>query len=254
MAYSPRSDLLTPTVAPDTQGLGPGITAGMNNFSSLVQLGLANKRQDQRDTKIWEQTLIRDKAKFDNDYSMLDKRTAISDKRDAANKQDLSEFSVGIWEGIKSTQPDLIDPEINDKFYGANANTRNALALTKQKELAEAMKSQMEADRRAEQQKAANTWTRAPGTNNIINGLGSVLAINQTYGPAGAPPDQGTGPDMWKGQGPALEAPQIPGWLGNMTVPKTFANPKKTQATEASTGPPAPRSAGSYYQGGTIQY
>jgi len=184
MAYSPRSDLLTPTVAPDTQGYGPGITAGMNNFSSLVTQGLANKRQDQRDQKLWDQTLIRDKANFDHDYSMMDRKDTLMDKREATSKQDLSEFSMGIWEAMKSQKPDLISPEVNDKFYGANANTRNALALTKQKELADAMKSQMEADRRTAQAKAANNWNQTPNPNNMINDLGSMTS-SKTQGQAG---------------------------------------------------------------------
>lgn len=247
MAYSPRSDLLTPSVAPDTQGYGPGITAGMNNFSSLVQQGLANKRQDQRDEKIWDQTLIRDKANYDHDYSMMDQRAAAADKKDAANKQDLSEYSVGLWEATKSQMPGLISPEVNDKFYGANANTRNALALTKQRELDEAMKSQMAANEREARTKAATTWSQIPGSNHLINGNGSVIPKGyQEYGPAGAA-NPGTGPNMWEGQGPTFDEPQTPSYFQRMPDRPVQPSPRPAQNPAPAPTGPAPTSPSSYY-------
>ena len=248
MAYSPRSDLLTPSVAPDTQGYGPGITAGMNNFSSLVQQGLANKRQDQRDQKIWEQNLSRDNASTANAYGMMDRREMLADKRDATSKQDLSEFSMGMWESMKSQKPDLITPEINEKFYGANANTRNALALAKQRELAVAMKSQQEENERAAKAKAANTWSQVPGSNHMINGNGSVIPKGyQDYGPAAAP-YQGDGSNMWEGQGPTLDGPVMPSYFSNM--PDRPVSPSARPAptpTPAPTGL-APTSPAGYYR------
>ncbi len=57
MAYNPNPNLYRPTVAPDTQGMGPGITAFSDNFGRYAAQGIQQKRSDERRTqdRAWQQ-------------------------------------------------------------------------------------------------------------------------------------------------------------------------------------------------------
>ena len=248
-AYSPRTDLLTPTVAPDTQGYGPGIAAGMSSFTSLVSQGIANKRQDQRDAKLWDQQLTRDKANYDHDYTMLDKRTAITDKKELASKQEESEFAAGAWEAIKAKMPDVITPDLNNKFYQGNDKTKNGLLVQSQAVFTAAMRSQLEADEREAKAKAAQTWAPAPSTDAYqINGLGNMVppirtkppsgfndmgnGVGAVYGPDGKPMN----PAYLLKQGPAGMEPAMPKPPPPLRIPPDRMIDKKPYRINMQTG------------------
>ncbi len=223
MAYNPNPNLYNPGVAPNTTGYGPGLAAGMSNFSNLVSQGINAKRQDERDQKIWNQTLTRDGLKYGQQSDLIDKRQGLMDKKEEASKQDLSDYTSGGWETIKNMMPGLVTPELNEKFYGGNANTKNALFVMKQKELDDARKSQMAANEMAAKAKAANTWNPVPVSDTeIVNDQGSIVypkkpapqagfqdlgnGTGAVYGPDGKPMN----PAYLLKQGPAGMEPALP--------------------------------------------
>lgn len=182
-AYSPRTDLLTPSVAPDTEGYGPGLTSGMNNFSRLMEMGITNQRQDDRDQLAYERKT-----------GMVDRSEGRADQKDLMSKSEQSDFAAGAWESIKMRMPGIISPELNDRFMSGSLGAKQGLVLQAQAAYTAAMKSE---EARIEDERSQKTFvTELPGTGRTIYGrgrsvMGSVDAFNN-YGPAG----QGYAPDQ----------------------------------------------------------
>lgn len=222
MAYSPRTDLLTPSVAPETQGYGPGLSAGVSNFANLVSQGLTAKRQDARDEKIWEQTLIRDKANYDHDYTMLNRREQQREQKELTGKQEEADFASGAWETIRQQMPEIITPEMNDKFVSGSLGTKRGLLVQGQAAFTRALAERQNEQERAAKQQAATSYGPIAGTNYVGNALGSALPLATTkpqagfqdlgngtgavYGPDGKPMN----PAYLLKQGPAGMEPALP--------------------------------------------
>ena len=193
-AYSPRTDLLTPSVAPDTQGYGPGLTSGMNNFSRLMEMGITNQRQDDRDQLAYERKT-----------GMVDRSEGRADKKDLMSKAEQSEFAAGAWEAIKMQMPDIISPELNDKFMSGGLGIKQGLVLQTQARLAAAMKSEMEAQERAAKATAGRQFTKIPGANYATNGLQVIPLPQYDYGSPETPASEGA--DLWNMQNNGLSYP-----------------------------------------------
>jgi hypothetical protein len=228
-AYSPRTDLLTPSVAPDTQGYGPGLTAGMNNFSRLMEMGITNQRQDDRDQLAYERKT-----------GMMDRSDYRADKKDLMSKAEQSDFAAGAWESIKMRMPGIISPELNDKFMSGGLGIKQGLVLQAQAAYTAAMKSEEAriADERAQKPFVIDL----PGVRRKIYGrgnsvMGSVDAF-ENYGPAG---EGATGAaDLWNMQNTGLSYPaeQSPFSHIMSIFPKPISN-TNLGIDETATGQPA---------------
>jgi hypothetical protein len=231
-AYSPRTDLLTPSVAPDTQGYGPGLTAGMNNFSRLMEMGITNQRQDDRDQLAYERKT-----------GMVDRSEGRADKKDLMSKSEQSDFAAGAWESIKMQMPDIISPDLNEKFSGGSLGAKQGLLLQAQARLAAAMKSEMEAKERAAKAAAASQWTKVPNTNYMTNGLSQTLPIGWTgYGAAaeGSTPAKPYG-GMFDGHPINLEpGPTGPNYFTNLPYAPRSITESALGLDDAAAGQTAP--------------
>lgn len=249
MAYSPRTDLLTPTVAPDTQGYGPGIAAGMSSFTSLVSQGLVAQRQDKREAKLWDQTLQRDQMGYDNKASLMSQRTGASESKELATKAEEADFAAGAWDAIKQRMPEVITPEMDEKFVSGSLGTKRGLLVQSQAALTAAMKSQMEEDERKAKAKAAQSWAPAPSTDAYqINELGNMVppirtkpaagfndmgnGVGAVYGPDGKPMN----PAYLLKQGPAGMEPAMPKPPPPLRIPPDRMIDKKPYRINMETG------------------
>ncbi len=249
MAYSPRTDLLTPHTAPDTQGYGPGIAAGMSSFSSLVSQGLTAQRQDQRDTKLWDQALQRDEANYANKASLMGQRTGMAQQKELATKAEEADFAAGAWDAIKQRMPEVITPEMDEKFVSGSLGTKRGLLVQSQAALTAAMKSEL-AKQQDEQDRQVFA-DQVPGTGKIVYGrgrnvMGSVDAW-QNQGPAGSPPAPGA--SMWEGQAPTFdEVPENPSYFQQMPGRPVKPSAQPALAPNPATpAAPAQRNAASYF-------
>ena len=211
-AYSPRTDLLTPSVAPDTEGYGPGLTAGMNNFSRLMEMGITNQRQDDRDQLAYERKT-----------GMVDRSENRADQKTLMTKADEVDFTDGLFDSIQMQMPNLISDEMNQRYRASSLPGKRAIALQAQASLAAAMKSQIEADRRAADRQDALDMVDVPESDRArMNANGSYIpptkrqpqpgfqdmggGIGAYYGPDGKPINA----DSLLRQGPAGIEPALP--------------------------------------------
>jgi hypothetical protein len=243
-AYSPRTDLLTPSVAPDTEGYGPGLTAGMNNFSRLMEMGITNQRQDDRD-----------QLAYDRKTGMVDRSEGRADQKTLMTKADEVDFTDGLFDSIQMQMPDLISDEMNQRYRASSLPGKRAIAMQAQASYAAAMKSEMEAKERAAKAAAATQFNRVPGSNYIANGMGQIIPLPaENYGVPGTP---ATGANMWEGQGPTFdELPASPSWFTNLPNRPVKPSAQPAPATglpgSAPTAAPSRRdsSAANYYNMG----
>ena len=230
-AYNPSSNLLTPHTLPDTQGYGPGITAGMNNFSRLMEQGIANKRQDQRDAKLWDQTLMRDEAKYGQASSLMAQKTATAEKKDMLSKVEEAQFTDGIWEGIRTQMPDVISDEMNEKYAGSSLPGKRALAINAQAQYAAAMKSEMAKQQAEREAQAGRDYQQIPGTNYVGNGRSQALPLAKDQPPPGFQ-DLGNGTGVYTGpDGRPIDPGKLlqQGPLGLRPAVQKPAEPKPTR-------------------------
>ena len=214
-AYSPRTDLLTPSVAPDTQGYGPGLTSGMNNFSRLMEMGITNQRQDDRDQLAYERKT-----------GVVDRSEGRADKKDLMTKSEQSDFAAGAWESIKMRMPGIISPELNERFSSGSLGAKQGLLLQAQAAYTAAMKSE---EARIEDERSQKTFvTELPGTGRTIFGRGrSVMGSVDSFQNYGQGTEGSTGAaDLWDMQNTGLNYPAEQNPFSNIIslLPKNIKN------------------------------
>ena len=262
MAYNPRTDLLTPSVGPDTQGIGPGITAGMNNFASLVSQGLSLRNSNQQAALSRDFSAMQDdkrmaaqSAQDDKRFSLMQQRENRMDQKELVTKQEEADFASAAWSSIKQQVPEIITPDLDEKFASGSLGTKRGLLTQTQAAMARAIKDAQDAQRR---QEARQPWQAAGPGGVTMYGVGpNVMGKVDGFTPSPNAPPQDT--DLWQGSSTDIPVPDVPSYFTNMPdynipgTPNAAPNPLPgvniaPRGTAPAPAGPAPQTAPWYYQ------
>lgn len=166
------------------QILGAGISAGIDNFTKLFLSGMQMRRQDQQqtaDNSFRDRQLDLQEKRAGTDRMIDLKRLGLEKEKfgDQKKKFDLgvkdeADFTASGWDVLKQQYPDLIPPELDDKFAGGSLGSKRQLLIQ-----AQAMASR----------KDATTINAVPvgRSTAYMNNKGATLSVEKPEGPAPQP-------------------------------------------------------------------